>query len=135
METATSSSQNRCYFQSEVQLSRQNCMDFLTLQKMPMQLSFIFEQFMTSMLTLIIAKTETAPLNKQSIPRLELCGAQLLAKLLAKVQPSLKVNLDNTYTWSDSTIVLHWLDGNPKRYKTFVGNRISTILELLPSRC
>ena len=48
---------------------------------------------------------------------------------------SLKVYLGNTYAWSDSTIVLYWLNGNPKRYKTFVGNRMPTILELLPTRC
>ncbi len=42
------------------------------------------------------------------------------------------INLSNTYAWSDSTIVLYWLDGNPRRLKTFVGNRVANILEMLP---
>ena len=32
-----------------------------------------------------------------------------------------------------STIVLSWLDGSPKRFKTYVGNRLTTILSHLPS--
>jgi hypothetical protein len=34
-------------------------------------------------------------------------------------------------TWTDSTIVLNWLVGNPRRFKTYVGNRISCIVELI----
>lgn len=37
------------------------------------------------------------------------------------------------YAWTDSTIVLNWLDGNPRMFKTFVGNRVSCTLELIPS--
>ena len=34
--------------------------------------------------------------------------------------------------YTDSTIVLNWLDGSPRGFKTFVGNRISAIMELVP---
>ena len=40
----------------------------------------------------------------------------------------------NTYARCNSTIVLHWQDGNPRRFKTFVGNGISSILDLLLTR-
>ena len=43
------------------------------------------------------------------------------------------INSQNLYAWTDSTIVLNWLDGNPRRFKTYVGNRISNIIELIPS--
>ena len=34
---------------------------------------------------------------------------------------------------SDSTIILHWLDGSPHRFKTYISIRIANILELPPS--
>ena len=34
---------------------------------------------------------------------------------------------------TDSTVVLNGLDGNPRRFQTFVGNRVACIMELIPS--
>ena len=85
-------------------------------------------------MALVTAKIKIALLKRLSIPRLELCGAQLLANLLTNVRKALSIDLNHVYAWSDSTIVLHWLDGSPKWFKTFVGNRVLAILDLLPSR-
>ena len=60
-------------------------------------------------ISLIISKTKVAP-----IKRLELCGAQLLARLLFHVREALRIPIQNVYAWTDSTIVLSWLEGNPR---------------------
>lgn len=64
-----------------------------------------------------------------SLPRLELCGAVLLAKLLVSVSETLKIS--KVHACTDSEIVLAWLQGHPNRWKTFVSNRISEIHQLI----
>ena len=81
---------------------------------------------------LVTAKTRVALVRQLSILRLELCGATLLTKLFTSVRKALNVAVDNVHAWYDSKIILAWLDGSPKRFKTFVGNRLSTILTDLP---
>ena len=81
-------------------------------------------------ISLVTSKTKVAPIKRLTIPRLELCGAHLLARLLHHVQQTFSLPLNCVHAWTDSTIVLNWLVGNPRRFKTYVGNRISHILEL-----
>ena len=82
--------------------------------------------------SLVMSKTKVAPIKRLTIPRLELCGARLLAQLLHHVQEVFHLPVDNIYAWTDSMIVLSWLVGNPRRFKTYVGNRVSHIVELVP---
>ena len=81
---------------------------------------------------IIVAKTKVSPIKRLSIPRLELCGAQLLTKLLCHIKRILDVPVTSVFAWTESTIVLSWLTGNPRRFKAYVGNRISFIIDLLP---
>ena len=68
---------------------------------------------------LVTSKTKVALIKRLTIPRLELCGAQLLAQLLFHVREALHIPIQDVHAWTDSTIVLSWLEGNPRRFKTY----------------
>ncbi|XP_065354646.1 uncharacterized protein LOC135949114 [Calliphora vicina] len=78
---------------------------------------------------LLISKTKVAPVKFVTLPRKELCGAELLAKMIKSVQSQLSLSNYKLYLWTDSTIVLAWLQKPPNKWKTFVENRVSSIIE------
>ena len=83
--------------------------------------------------SLITSKTRVAPHKQQSLPRLELCGALLLAELMNSVSQALKIQIKSKHYWSDSTITLSWIKGHPSKWKTYVANRVSKIQQLTDS--
>ncbi|GFR97029.1 retrovirus-related Pol polyprotein from transposon [Elysia marginata] len=65
------------------------------------------------------------------LPRLELMGALLVARLLVFVKNALKLPMDTSYCcFTDLTIVLGWIKADPSKWKQFVGNRVSEIQNL-----
>ena len=80
-------------------------------------------------ISLVTAKTKVAKLKPPTIPRLELDGAVLLTKIIQTVAPILGISPQNCHAWTDSSIVLAWLDGKPRDSPVYVANRVNYIME------
>ena len=82
------------------------------------------------LMSLVLSKTRVAKLTPATtIPRQELCGAVLLSQLLSTVKSVLDIPDSDVHAWTDSSIVLSWLDGQPRDFKVYVSNRVSIILQ------
>lgn len=89
----------------------------------------------TIQVNIITSKTKVSPVQQITVPRLELCGAALLARLMAIVTTSLEFKDVKSIAWTDSMVVLAWLRKFPNNWKTFVANRVSQIQSLLEPSC
>ena len=81
---------------------------------------------------LVYSKTKVAPLKSITIPKLELSGTLLLARTLTHVAEQLELSVMEAHVWTDSAIVLNWLETTPGTLKTFESNRVSQIVSLRP---
>ena len=77
---------------------------------------------------LMSSKTRVALIKKQSIPGLELLGANILARLVDNVPKSLPQEIETHY-WVDSRVALCWIK-NEKPWKQYIRNRVQEIRNL-----
>lgn len=78
----------------------------------------------------IAGKTKGSPKKGLSIPRMELQAAVLATRLAISVQQwHAGMTPERIVYWTDSRTVVSWIQSDHRRYKQFVGARISEILE------
>ena len=80
----------------------------------------------------IVAKSRVAPLKELTLPRLELMAALVATRLTHFVVKAIPLKDPSIFVWSDSQIVLHWVNSR-KQLPTFVRHRITEIQSLLPT--
>ena len=76
---------------------------------------------------LVMAKSRLAPIKAMTIPRLELAAAALAVKMDGALQRDLDLKLEKSVFWTDSTIVLCYINNASKRFQTYVANRVSVV--------
>ncbi|XP_044575195.1 uncharacterized protein LOC123259004 [Cotesia glomerata] len=82
------------------------------------------------LIRLACAKSRVSPLKEVTIPRLELCAAQLLSRLYNESVSAFDFPISQIIFWTDSTIVLQWLKRSPQSLKVFEANRVMEIQSL-----
>ena len=74
-----------------------------------------------------MSRARLAPLKQLTIVRLELQAAVLAVRLADTIKREMTYTFDETVFWSDSKIVLHYIQNESRRFHTFVANRVSEI--------
>lgn len=82
---------------------------------------------------LLGSKTKLAPLKPLTVPRLELNAAVVLARWLSRLNLILapQLNIIGTHAWSDSMIVLSWLNIPHESFKIYVSNHVHQVQTLI----
>ena len=76
---------------------------------------------------LIFGKSRVAPVKYVSIPRLELTAATLSVKISMMLKEELDIHITSESFWTDSQVVLGYINNESQRFKVFVANRAQFI--------
>ena len=76
---------------------------------------------------IVMAKSRVTPLKFVSLPRLELTAATLAVKVATHLKQELDIKIDEEMFWTDSRVVLTYIQNTKRRFKMFVANRIYRI--------
>lgn len=79
--------------------------------------------------SLVIGKARVAPTKVVTIPRLELTAAVVSAAVSSMLREELELKIDQEYFWTDSQVVLGYINNEARRSHVFVANRVQRIRE------
>ena len=75
----------------------------------------------------VIGKSKVAALHRHTIPRLELCAAVLATELATFIKTNLSIPLDSVSFYTDSQVVLGYINNETRRFHVYIGNRVDRI--------
>ena len=78
----------------------------------------------------VMGKSRNVSIRTVSIPRLELQGALLAARVDLAVRKELSFEFDRVVFWTDSMITLNYIYNENRRFQTYVENRVAEIRDL-----
>ncbi|XP_004529993.1 uncharacterized protein LOC101456524 [Ceratitis capitata] len=84
----------------------------------------------TVQVSIVYARSRSAPLKTLIIPRLELQAAVLGSRMMTTIIEEHTLLVDRCVLWSDSRTVLKWIASEHRRYKPFVAHRVAEILSV-----
>jgi hypothetical protein len=79
--------------------------------------------------SLVMSKSRVAPLKVTTIPRLELTAAVLATEVSQLLDKELQYELHHSF-WTDSRIVLGFINSEARRFHVYVSNRVQTIRDV-----
>ena len=72
----------------------------------------------------VMEKSRVAPLKPVTIPRLELTAAFCSGRISQQIHRELEYRIDEDFYWTDSKVVLGYLNNESKRFHVYVANRV-----------
>ncbi|WP_239110332.1 hypothetical protein [Streptococcus dysgalactiae] len=78
---------------------------------------------------ILFAKSRVSPLKTVTIPRLELTAAVLSVKVVQLLKRCFSLFNGEVVFWTDSSIVIHYINNVRTRFRIFVANRLAIIHE------
>ena len=81
----------------------------------------------SSKLGFVLGKSKVSPSHRHTIPRLELCAAVLATELSDFIMKHLTLSLKPVSFYTDSQVVLGYLNNETRRFYVYFGNRVDRV--------
>ncbi|XP_060763802.1 uncharacterized protein LOC132872763 [Neoarius graeffei] len=77
--------------------------------------------------SLVMAKARVAPTKVTTIPRLELSAAVTAVRISDLLKKELEIDFLHEFFWTDSKVVIGYINNDARRFHVFVANRVQRI--------
>ena len=79
---------------------------------------------------LLFGQSKVAPAQTTTIPRLELCAAVLASQAVNKIVKEIDMEINQVTFYTDSKVVLGYIQNESRRFYVYVANRVQTIRKI-----